>query len=260
MRSLAFLITLAGAHPVSAQSVDLALVLAVDVSNSMNVHEQRIQRQGYVDAFRRPDLVAAVEMGAAGRIAVAYIEWAGPGQERLILPWTFVDSRESAGQLADALHSAPIGRGHGTSLSSALLSAANLLESWEAVAMRRVIDLSGDGPNNAGLPVTLARDRIAAAGITINGLPIHIQQSAGDQFETYSLHYLTEYFSNCVATGSDAFVMGVKGIEALGDAIRHKLIREIAGLKPSSVNDFRLSAVQSLHSFDCSSEQEQIGR
>jgi hypothetical protein len=261
MRSISFLITLLAAYPASAQTVDLALVLAVDVSNSMNGHEQRIQRQGYVHAFHDPNLVAAVETGATGRIAVAYLEWAGPGQERLILPWTLVDDKESAEQVAGALRSAQIGRGHGTSISSALLSAASLLTRWEGAAMRRVIDLSGDGVNNTGPPISVVRDRITAAGITINGLPIHLQQSVGDLYETYSLQHLNEYFSNCVATGPGAFVIAVEGIEALGDAIKRKLIREIAGMPPSIVKaEFPVGAAQSPHSYDCMSAMEQNGR
>lgn len=261
MRLLTFLIALVGANPASAQSVDLALVLAVDVSNSMNADEQRIQRQGYVDAFLDPELVAAVATGATRRIAVAYLEWAGVGQERLVLPWTLVDGMDSAELIARALESAPISRGHGTSISSALFSAADLLASWEGAAIRRVIDLSGDGLNNAGPTVTFARDRIAAAGITVNGLPIYIPQFVSDQYQTYSLKFLNEYFSNCVATGPNAFVIAVDGIEALGEAIRRKLVREIAGLPPSIVNaDFSAGAGRSLHSFDCTSGTEQIGR
>jgi hypothetical protein len=262
MRGAVAAAMMAVAAPAAAQTVDLALVLAVDVSNSMSAVEQELQRQGYVAAFRHPDLVAAVRTGGLGRIAVAYLEWAGPGQERLVVPWTLVDGAAAAEALAGALEAAPLGHGNGTSISSALAGAATLLAAggpgW---AMRRVVDLSGDGPNNAGAPLGPVRARLEAAGITVNGLPIHIARGGADAFESYPPGELERYYMNCVTAGPDAFVIGVEGIGGLAEAIRRKLVREIAGLPAATVPaTLRLAGAMPAAGYDCSGPGERVGR
>ncbi len=246
----------------AAQPVDLALVLAVDVSNSIGIEEQALQRSGYVAAFRHPDIVTAVHSGGLGRVAVAYLEWAGPGQSWLVLPWTLVDGSDSALSVARALEAAPIARGTGTSISSGLSVAQALLDAggpdW---AMRRVVDVSGDGPNNAGPPVGEARDRIAAAGITVNGLPIHTSGRTGP-FASYSLNQLERYYASCVIAGPGAFVLGVGEITSLTDAIRQKLVAEIAGSLAATVWATMRHAGGETHAaaFDCTGPGERTGR
>jgi hypothetical protein len=246
----------------AAQPVDLALVIAVDVSNSIGIEEQALQRSGYVAAFRHPDIVIAVRSGGLGRIAVAYLEWAGPGQYWLVLPWTLVDDSDSAQSVARALEVAPISRGTGTSISSGLPIAQALLDAagpdW---AMRRVVDISGDGPNNAGPPVEDVRDRIAAAGITVNGLPIHTSGQTGP-FASYPLIELERYYASCVTAGPGAFVLGVDEMATLTDAIRQKLVAEIAGAPAATVlATMRHAGGQTrAAAFDCTGPGERTGR
>ena len=167
------LVWTAWASQASAQTrVDLELVIAVDVSLSMDLDEQQLQRDGYVAAFRDSDLHKAIASGPYGRIAVTYMEWAGPGVQTVIIPWTLIDSPAAARAFAARLASQPITRERLTSISAALQFAQGLLKDTGFSASRQVIDVSGDGPNNQGGPVTSYRDRAVAAGITINGLPI----------------------------------------------------------------------------------------
>ncbi|MGI9383369.1 MAG: DUF1194 domain-containing protein [Methyloligellaceae bacterium] len=220
--------------PNSAQAqgtpVDLELVLAVDVSLSMDEDEQRLQRQGYVAAFRHADVVRAIRSGIHGRIAVAFIEWAGDDVQRLIVPWTLVDGTGSAGAFADALERAPITGRRRTSISGALLYGAGLLESNGYAGLRRVIDVSGDGPNNMGPPVAATRDQVTASGIIINGLPIVLK--LGDPAGFHQVGDLDFYYKDCVIGGPGAFLIGVRDAREFPEAIRKKLILEIAGTMP----------------------------
>src|SRR5262245_18949713 len=152
--------------------VDLELVLAVDVSGSMDEGERALQRQGYVQAFLHPEVVAAIAGGVYGRIAVTYVEWAGSRAQDILIPWRALDGQASAEAFAATLKAAPTSHIHGTSISGALAFASTLLDSNGFAGARQAIDVSGDGPNNMGPAVVPVRDAVVARGITINGLPL----------------------------------------------------------------------------------------
>jgi Protein of unknown function (DUF1194) len=210
--------------------VDLELILAVDVSSSMSEEEQRVQRGGYVSAFRDPDVARAIAVGPRGMIAVSYLEWAGPGYQRIVIPWKIIGSYDEAKQFADTLAGQPILREKGTSISAGLLRAKDSFARNPSAGHRRVIDVSGDGPNNAGPPVAPVKDKLVASGISINGLPISLHERGSNAFESFGADYLASYFERCVIGGPDAFVIGVDDVSQFEVAIRRKLIREIAGL------------------------------
>lgn len=204
--------------------VDLELVLAVDVSRSMDVDEQNLQRQGYVAAFRHKDVIEAIASGLTGRIAVSYVEWAGPAYQTTLVPWTVIDGEAGAHAFADRLAAAPMSREHGTSISNSLIFVGPSFERNGLEGARRVIDVSGDGPNNMGVPVVSARDPLVALGITINGLPIMIKRPGGFA----SIENLDIYYEDCVIGGTGAFLVPVTDIQKLASAIRRKLVLEIA--------------------------------
>jgi hypothetical protein len=217
------------ALPAAAQiPVDLELVLAVDVSLSMDIDEQRLQRDGYVAAFRDGEVHKAIGSGGQGRIAVTYLEWAGPAVQQVVVPWTVIDGPEAARAFAARLEALPISRARMTSISAALDFSARLFESSGAKGLRRVIDVSGDGPNNAGPPVTLIRDEIIAKGIVINGLPIVMKLASGP----FDLADLDRYYVDCVIGGTGAFMIPVRTPGEFGSATRRKLLLEIAALEP----------------------------
>jgi hypothetical protein len=214
--------------------VDLELVLAVDVSRSMDMDEQNLQRDGYVAAFRHRNVIDAIASGPRGRIAVSYVEWAGPSFHTTLVPWTIIDGEAAARAFADRLAAAPISREHGTSISNGLIYVAPTFENNGLSGDRRVIDVSGDGPNNMGVPVSVARDPLVAAGVTINGLPIMIKRAGGFA----SIENLDIYYEDCVIGGTGAFLVPVTDIQKLASAIRRKLVLEIAarpvGFSPAS--------------------------
>jgi uncharacterized protein DUF1194 len=207
--------------------VDLELVLAVDVSRSMDFDELDVQRDGYVAAFRHPDVVAAIRSGPLGRIAVTYVEWAGPQNQATAVPWTLIDGEEAAQAFAARLSATTRGRYMWTSISSGLLFAAAAFGNNEFTSVRQVIDISGDGPNNRGSPVEPVRASVTAAGITINGLPIVLKT-----FGPYSIPNLDVYYEDCVIGGPGSFLFPVHDMSQLAHAIRRKLLLEIAGLPP----------------------------
>lgn len=210
--------------------VDLLLVLAVDVSRSMDVDEQQLQREGYVGAFRHPEVIAAIEHGQLGRIAVIYVEWAGAPLQQVLVPWTIVDGAAAGKQFAQALASAPIRSLQRTSISSALIYASTLFAHSGFVSERHVIDVSGDGPNNAGLPVAMARDAVVDQGIVINGLPLVPKRSG--PFSLFDIPDLDLYYQDCVIGGFGAFAISVADMHEFGQALRRKLILEIAAVRP----------------------------
>ena len=212
----------------SREAVDLELVLAVDVSRSMDSFEQGLQREGYVQAFRSPEVVAAITSGLSGRIAVTYMEWAGANLQNVIVPWTIIDGGESAARFADALSAQVPQRLSRTSISGAIGAAGALFGSSGYSAMRRVIDISGDGPNNHGTPVTLMRDDWVARGVVINGLPLMISPSA----QGFGIANLDEYYADCVVGGQASFVLPVYSWAEFPRAVRQKLVLEIAGVEP----------------------------
>jgi hypothetical protein len=236
----------ASAQTASAPTeVDLALVIAVDVSLSMDLDEQRLQREGYVAAFRDPAIHKAIASGGAyGRIAVAYMEWAGPHWQSVIIPWTVLDGPDAARAFADKLDAQPITRERWTSISGALNFARSLLAASGAKGMRRVVDLSGDGPNNAGLPILPVREVLLADGIVINGLPIVLKAASPSFFD---LADLDQYYANCVIGGPGSFMVPVKHLAELKEAIRRKLLLEISDLGSQP----QLVPTQATAPYDC---------
>ncbi len=208
--------------------VDLELVLAVDVSGSMDDDEHVLQRQGHVEAFRHPLVISAITSGILGRIAVTYVEWAGPASQVVTVAWRIIDGEDSARAFANALAGAPIAYIRGTSISGGLAYAATMFKNNGIEGTRRVIDISGDGANNRGVPVELARDVVLARGIVINGLPLLLKPR---------LYYWTggagldDYYRDCVVGGPGAFVIAVTEKSQLARAIRRKLVLEIAGVR-----------------------------
>jgi hypothetical protein len=222
------------AAPAAAQEidVDLELVLAVDVSRSMDQEEQALQKQGYLAALQHPEVIAAIRSGFLGRIAVTYVEWAGPGRQRIIAPWTVIDGAEAAKALAGGIAAQPVSFLRGTSISSALTYTSGLFEGNGFRSTRQVIDVSGDGPNNMGIPVLDARAAVLEQGITINGLPIMLK---ADYYGGYSIPDLDIYYEDCVIGGPGAFLITVAKMERFAEAVRRKLVLEIAGASPAIV-------------------------
>lgn len=212
--------------------VDVELVVAADVSVSMDTHETALQQQGFVEAFRHPDIVQAIESGATRRIAVTYLEWGGNNRHRVVVPWKLVDSAASAHRLARRLErNRPARLKRGTSISSALLKSYELFQRSPYAGARRIINISGDGVNNKGPDLAAVRAGLLAAGVTINGLPVVYKGpvdgvvSGLDAPADPSL--LIDYFERQVIGGPYAFVEPVAAIESYTDAIRRKLLREI---------------------------------
>jgi hypothetical protein len=225
-RLLLSLILAAGLSPGAARAggVDVALVLAVDVSFSTSSGPGARQREGYAAAFRSPAVHRAIQAGALGRVAVAYVEWAGAYDQRVVVRWSVIEDATGAAAFADRLERRGSRIGARTSLSGAIDFAAVLFDELPVAAERRVVDLSGDGVNNQGRPVTEARDEAVARGIVINGLPVMLP--GGDV-------PLDGYFEACVVGGPGAFVLPVRRPEEFARAIETKLIREIADLAPA---------------------------
>ncbi|MEQ8814427.1 MAG: DUF1194 domain-containing protein [Thalassobaculum sp.] len=216
--------------PPGRTPVDLELVLAVDVSRSMDAHEQALQRAGYVNAFRDAEVLRAIRSGPIGRIAVTYVEWAGAGLQHVVVPWMLVEDAASGDGVSRALEFAPYDARRRTSISDALLFSAALFQTSGFAGSRRVIDVSGDGPNNQGVAVALARDRVLDQGIVINGLPIMLNPRQPSGF--FDVAELDLYYEDCVIGGFGAFIVTVTDPSEFVSAIRRKLILEIAGRVP----------------------------
>jgi hypothetical protein len=211
-------LTALGATPAAAAvPVDLELVLAVDISGSVDFEEYALQRQGYVDAFRSPRLQRAITGGPLGRIAVTMLQWAGFGLESVAVPWTLLDGARAADRFAAQIDQAPRQRLRGTSLSGAIIASTALFnKGYEG--SRQVIDVSGDGPNNSGPNPRPARDLAVDSGITINGLPI-----------LTDLPWLDEYYRTEVIGGPGAFIEAAQTFDSFGAAVLKKLLTEISG-------------------------------
>jgi hypothetical protein len=241
---LAFLIVAALAPPVAAQGqppsqrlaqapaprlpampteVDVALVLAVDISFSMDLEELALQRAGYVEALRSPEVHKAVANGATGRIAISFFEWAGVNIQHHLLPWTVIDSPESALAAAADIEKQPTRRGQRTSISGAIDFSVRQLDEAPFRALRKVMDISGDGPNNSGRVVTVARDEALRKGISINGLPIAIRKPG-----YLDISELDIYYEDCVIGGQGAFVIPITEKAQFIQTIKTKLIMEIS--------------------------------
>jgi hypothetical protein len=212
------------------EPVDLELVLAVDVSRSIDEAEAALQREGYVRAFRDPDVIHAVQRGILGRIAVTYVEWAGAGIWRRIANWHQIDGAESAEAFIAKLNEQPPLAARRTSISGAIDMALRQFAGNGFEGTRRAIDISGDGPNNDGVLVTTARDLAVAADVTINGLAI--LDGGSGMYSWYNIPDLDLYYENCVIGGPGAFVTVAEGFPDFARAVRRKLILEIAGRPP----------------------------
>jgi Protein of unknown function (DUF1194) len=216
----------------AAEAVDVALVLAADVSRSINEQEYALQRRGYAAAITSSRLLDAIRAGAHGAIAVAFVEWAGEGEEKTVVDWTVIRSQADARKFAAALEGAPrsfVGR---TAIGSAIDFSAGLLGEIGVEADRRLIDVSGDGTSNQGRPVADARDAALKAGVVINGLAIFNQTAAAEggylALHTNPSGGLAKYYRDNVIGGPGAFVLPIDNFNSFGEAMIHKLISEIA--------------------------------
>ena len=213
----------------AASSVDLELVLAVDVSYSMDMDELAIQREGYAQAIISKEFLQALKTGPTGKIAVTYFEWAASSDQKIIIPWRVIDGPETADAVANEIMKTPIRRASRTSISGAINFAMPLFDENPYHGLRRVIDISGDGPNNNGVPVTGARDAALEKGITINGLPIMVKEPS---YSTMDIDNLDLYYEDCVIGGPGSFVVTIKDRDKFKEAIRTKLLLEVADRTP----------------------------
>ncbi len=220
--------------------VDVELVLAVDISYSMDFDELALQREGYITALTSKDFIDAVRNGPHGKIAITYIEWAGSHEQTIVVPWTLIDGKASAEAFAAKLQAAPIRRTYRTSISSGLLFSAAQFGTADFKGLRRVIDVSGDGTNNQGPLIETTRDEIVAKGIVINGLPLQLKAPAGSMLDIADLHV---YYEDCVIGGTGSFVVPVRDRSQFINAVRQKLIMEVSGITPPAYAPRRIPAV-----------------
>ncbi len=218
---------LAGKEP--EPSVDVELVLAVDVSYSMDMDELALQREGYAQAITSREFLQALKTGPNGKISVTYFEWAAANDQKLIVPWRVIDGPETADAVATEILKTPIRRASRTSISGAIHFAMPLFDENPHRGIRRVIDISGDGPNNNGSPIALARDAAVAKGVVINGLPIMVKELS---YSTMDIGNLDFYYEDCVIGGPGSFVVAIKERDKFKEAIRTKLVLEVAGRTP----------------------------
>lgn len=211
--------------PDKGTDVDVALVLAVDISYSMDPDELALQREGYVAALTSPQVIEAIRKGVVGRIGVTYLEWAGTFSQHVIADWTIIEDANSAKAFADSIAAAPVRRARRTSISGAIDFSMRRLQEAPLRPLRRVIDISGDGPNNEGGLVTLARDKAVRRGVVINGLPIIIKRSFSS---LYDVDTLDEYYEDCVIGGPGSFMVVINERDQFASAIRSKILREVA--------------------------------
>ncbi len=215
----------------SAIPVDVELVLAVDVSYSMDPDEQALQREGYRLALTSKEFLQALREGAHGKIAITYVEWAGQHDQRIVMPWRLIEGPESADAVAAEIGRAPYRRASRTSISGGLNFASSLFATSGYRGLRRVIDVSGDGPNNSGLPVAPMRDEVVAKGITVNGLPLMLKRPYRGMMD---IGHLDWYYEDCVTGGPGSFVIPVRDRTQFIEATRNKLILEVAGRRPKA--------------------------
>ena len=256
MTRLLIAAALLGGLPVaaSAEPVDIELVLAVDVSLSMSPMELDIQRKGYAAALTHDRVLQAIAEGVHGKIAVTYFEWAGATSHTIVVPWTIIANRQDAERVAARLSVNPPSSARRTSISAALEFGGDLFAESQFRGMKRVIDISGDGANNQGAPVEVARDAIVKQGIVINGLPL--MTSGGGYSNSYDINDLDQYYSDCVIGGPGAFMIPVNDWSQFPEAIRRKLVLELAGpLSPAWLAEEAdhppVALAQARPSYDC---------
>ena len=224
-------VDLPGSRTPGSVDVDVELVLAVDISYSMDPEELTLQREGYMAAITSPEFLNALRSGMHARVAVTYVEWAGVIEQKIVVPWRLIDGPASAEAVAAEIGRAALRRAYRTSISGVLNFAVPLFDGNGFRGIRRVIDVSGDGTNNQGPLVTLARDDVLAKGITINGLPIMLKRPNP---ATMDIPNLDIYYEDCVIGGPGAFVIPIREREKFKEAIRTKLVLEIAGRTPEA--------------------------
>jgi hypothetical protein len=214
-------------RPGAAEPVDLELVIAVDISRSVDDVEAKLQRDGYIAAFTNPRVIQAIRGGSIGAIAVCYVEWASSQYQKTVIGWTRVDGADSAAQFAAKIDALPRVSMSWTSISGAIDYSTGLFGQSGFEGIRRVIDISGDGANNHGRPAGVARDEAVAHGVVINGLPIlNDRPNFGRPAEAD----LDTYYEHEVIGGPGSFLIAAEDFHAFGAAILNKLIREIADL------------------------------
>jgi hypothetical protein len=211
-------------------AVDVELVLAVDVSYSMDPDEQALQREGYIAGITSREFMQALQQGMNGKVAVTYFEWAGPSDQKIIMPWRLIDGPATAAAVAKEIAGAPYRRAARTSISGALGFAKPLFDASGYRGIRRVIDVSGDGTNNSGERLVPVRDELIEAGMTINGLPIMLKRPTPGSMD---IENLDVYYEDCVIGGPAAFVIPIHEREQFKAATRTKLVLEIAGRTPA---------------------------
>jgi hypothetical protein len=222
--ALAFVPQQASSSATGQQEVDLKLVLAMDVSGSIDNDELQLEREGTADAFADPEVVRAIQNGSLGRIAVAIIDFSSDPYNKIVADWHIIRDRQSALQFSDFVRKIPRSVGHRTSISSALELGTVMLESSDKdiTSSRKVIDVSGDGPNNWGNHMQPVHDRTVANGIVINGLPVMDEQANG------YFPDLDKYYAACVAGGRGSFVIAVRNYRDYATGMRRKLVLEIS--------------------------------
>jgi hypothetical protein len=213
----------------TAPAVDLELIIAVDVSYSMDLDELAVQREGYAQAIVSKEFLQALSAGPNSKISVTYFEWSASSDQKVIIPWRVIDGPETADAVANEIMKTPVRRGSRTSISGAILFAMPLFDQDPYRGLRRVIDISGDGPNNNGPPVTPARDEALGKGIVINGLPIMVKEPSVSMTDIENLDW---YYEDCVIGGPGSFVVPIQAREKFKEAIRTKLLQEVAGETP----------------------------
>jgi len=209
--------------------VDVELVLAVDISYSMDPDEQALQREGYRLGLTSKDFLQALREGVHGKIAIIYVEWAGQHDQQVVMPWRVIDGPEAADAVAAELGRAPYRRASRTSISGGLKFSSKLFDNSGYRGLRRVIDVSGDGANNSGTLVAPTRDEVVSAGITINGLPLMLKRPFSGMMD---IERLDIYYEDCVIGGPGAFVVPIRDRSEFIRATRTKLVLEIAGRTP----------------------------
>jgi len=228
----AFALVLATTLSLSAQAAekaDLLLVLAADVSRSMDDPKFRLQRSGYVEALTNPRVLEAIQSGTNRRIAVSFLEWSGVVSQKVVVDWALISDETSARRFADGLVEAPRSFADRTSISAGIDFAMAQFDRSPYEGLRRTIDVSGDGTNNSGRDVTVARDEAVNKGVTINGLVILSDSpTPWNPEHTNPPGGLANYYRNNVVGGPGAFVMVAENFKSFGNALINKLIAEIA--------------------------------
>lgn len=216
----------------SRPAVDVELVIAVDVSYSVEPNDLAAQREGYAKALVSEEFLRALRAGPVGKIALTYFEWSSTSDQKIVVPWRQIDGPEAAEAVATEIMKAPIRRGSRTSISSAIKFAVPLFEQNPYRGSRRVIDISGDGPNNTGDPVATARDTALQQGIIITGLPVMTNATPPDPMDFQHIDHTDWYYEDCVIGGPGSFVVPITDRGNFKEAIRTKLALEVAGRTP----------------------------